>query len=206
MTHLPAAQDISLVNLAARQRMLSQRLALQILLAAQGREGMGVAAQATLSLFAESQARLLATVQRLPAADAAAVQAVYQGPQGAQRLIDGFIIQAKDALAPGALQARALAWLVDHIDEVLTALNAATTAFDQINTRKEASLMKELRGIVGDIQSVAREAKVVSFNAQVIAARAGAVGREFAVVASTLSTISTEVDTLARKGMALATR
>ncbi len=206
MTHLPAAQDISLVNLAARQRMLSQRLALQILLAAQGREGMEQAAQATLKLFADSQAQLLGTVGRLPAADGATLQAVYQGPRGVQRLIDSFITQAKEALAPGPLQARALAWLVDHIDEVLTALNTATTAFDQISTRKEASLMKELRGIVGDIQSVAREAKVVSFNAQVIAARAGSVGREFAVVASTLSTISTEVDTLARKGMALATR
>ncbi|MFC7408181.1 type IV pili methyl-accepting chemotaxis transducer N-terminal domain-containing protein [Hydrogenophaga atypica] len=206
MTHLPATNDISLVNLAARQRMLSQRLALQILLAAQGRDGMEQAAQATLKLFADSQAQLLGTVSRLPATDAAALQAVYQGPGGVQRLIDSFITQAKDALAPGPLQARALAWLVDHIDEVLTALNTATTAFDQISTRKEASLMKELRGIVGDIQSVAREAKVVSFNAQVIAARAGSVGREFAVVASTLSTISTEVDTLARKGMALATR
>ena len=206
MTHLPAANDISLVNLAARQRMLSQRLALQILLAAQGRDGMEQAAQATLKLFADSQAQLLNTLGRLPATDAAALQAVYQGPHGVQRLIDSFITQAKDALAPGPLQARALAWLVDHIDEVLTALNTATTAFDQISTRKEASLMKELRGIVGDIQSVAREAKVVSFNAQVIAARAGSVGREFAVVASTLSTISTEVDTLARKGMALATR
>lgn len=206
MTHLPAATDISLVNLAARQRMLSQRLALQILLAAQGREGMEQAAQATLKLFADSQAQLLGTVGRLPPADAAALQAVYQGPRGVQRIIDDFIAHARDALAPGALQARALAWLVDHIDEVLTALNTATTAFDQISTRKEASLMKELRGIVGDIQSVAREAKVVSFNAQVIAARAGSVGREFAVVASTLSTISTEVDTLARKGMALATR
>lgn len=206
MNHLPAANDISLVNLAARQRMLSQRLALQILLAAQGRDGMEQAAQATLRLFADSQAQLLSTVGRLPAVDAAALQAVYQGPGGVQRLIDSFITHAKDALALGPLQARALAWLVDHIDEVLTALNTATTAFDQISTRKEASLMKELRGIVGDIQSVAREAKVVSFNAQVIAARAGSVGREFAVVASTLSTISTEVDTLARKGMALATR
>ena len=202
----PHTNDISLVNLAARQRMLSQRLALQILLAAQGRDGMEQAAQATLRLFADSQAQLLSTVGRLPAVDAAALQAVYQGPRGVQRLIDSFITQAKEALAPGPLQARALAWLVDHIDEVLTALNTATTAFDQISTRKEASLMKELRGIVGDIQSVAREAKVVSFNAQVIAARAGSVGREFAVVASTLSTSSTEVDTLARKGMALATR
>lgn len=206
MTSLPAAQDMSLVNLAARQRMLSQRLALQILLAAQGREGMGQAAQATLKLFADSQAQLQATAARLPAADAAALHAVYQGPHGSQRLIENFITQARDALTPGPLQARALSWLVDHIDEVLAALNAATTAFDQISSRKEASLMKELRGIVGDIQSVAREAKVVSFNAQVIAARAGSVGREFAVVASTLSHISSEVDTLARKGLALATR
>ena len=95
---------------------------------------------------------------------------------------------------------------MEHADEVLAALNAATTVFDQIGSRKEAKLMKELRGIVGDIQAVAREAKVVSFNAQVIAARAGSVGREFAVVASTLSSISTEVDTLARKGLVLATR
>lgn len=206
MNPAPAANNISLVNLAARQRMLSQRLALQILLAAQAREGMEQAAHATLALFADSQTRLLATVRALPAADAAALNAVYDGPNGAQRLIDTFIRQARDALAPGPLQHRALAWLVDHIDDVLAALNSATTAFDQISSRKEASLMKELRGIVGDIQSVAREAKVVSFNAQVIAARAGTVGREFAVVASTLSNISTEVDTLAKKGLALATR
>ena len=122
MNHLPAANDISLVNLAARQRMLSQRLALQILLAAQGRDGMEQAAHATLRLFADSQAQLLGTVSRLPATDAAALQAVYQGPGGVQRLIDSFITHAKDALAPGPLRARALAWLVDHIDEVLAAL------------------------------------------------------------------------------------
>ena len=206
MNNTPATNDISLVNMAARQRMLSQRLTLQILLAAQGREGMAQAAQTSLNLFAESQTRLMNTASRLPPLDAAALQAVYQGPGGVQRLIDTFIRQAHDALTSGPIQKAALAWLVDHIDEVLAALNSATTAFDQIGARKEASLMAELRGIVGDIQSVAREAKVVSFNAQVIAARAGAVGREFAVVASTLSNISNEVDTLAKKGLALATR
>ena len=36
--------------------------------------------------------------------------------------------------------------------------------------------MRELKGIVTDIQQVAREAKIVSFNAQVIAARAGLAG------------------------------
>jgi len=44
--------------------MLSQRLALQILLAAQGRDGMEQAAQATLSLFADSQAQLPPSVGR----------------------------------------------------------------------------------------------------------------------------------------------
>ena len=100
----------------------------------------------------------------------------------------------------------ALAPLVSHIDGVLVALNAATSAFDRISLRREAQLMRELSEIVGDIQLVTREAKVVSFNAQVIAARAGTVGREFAVVASTLSRISGEVDGLARKGLALAQR
>lgn len=206
MNTTPAHNEMSLVNMAARQRMLSQRLTLQILLAAQGREGMAQAARTSLSLFADSQTRLMQTASRLPPLDAAALQAVYQGPGGVQRLIDSFVRQAGDALTSGALQKAALAWLVDHIDEVLAALNTATTAFDQISSRKEASLMAELRGIVGDIQSVAREARVVSFNAQVIAARAGSVGREFAVVASTLSNISNEVDTLAQKGLALATR
>ena len=78
MNNTPATNDISLVNMAARQRMLSQRLTLQILLAAQGREGMAQAAQTSLNLFAESQTRLMNTASRLPPLDAAALQAVYQ--------------------------------------------------------------------------------------------------------------------------------
>ena len=67
-------------------------------------------------------------------------------------------------------------------------------------------MMKELAGIVGDIQSVAKEAKVVSFNAQVMAARAGQHGREFAVVANVLSDITSEIDRLTRKAAVLAER
>lgn len=202
----PRSDNISLVNLAARQRMLSQRLTLQILLAAQGQPGLAQAAHDTLALFARSHDQLLDTLKSLPPADAAALRAVYHGPSGVHPLIQDYIAQARQALEAPARAGAALQWLVAHIDGVLTALNTATTAFDQISSRKEASLMKELRGIVGDIEAVAREAKVVSFNAQVIAARAGSVGREFAVVASTLSNISSEVDSLAKKGLALATR
>ena len=75
------------------------------------------------------------------------------------------------------------------LDEVLQALNLATSAFDAIAARREQHLMRELKGIVTDIQQVAREAKIVSFNAQVIAARAGLAGREFGVVAGRLSDV-----------------
>ena len=63
-----------------------------------------------------------------------------------------------------------------------------------------------LAAVAATSEAIAKQARIVSFNAQVIAARAGSVGREFAVVASTLSNISNEVDTLAQKGLALATR
>jgi len=105
-----------------------------------------------------------------------------------------------------ARQADTLAELVSHTDKVLAALNTATTAFDEITKAKSDAMMRELSGIVGDIQSVAKEAKVVSFNAQVMAARAGQHGREFAVVATVLSNITGEIDGLTRKAMLLADR
>jgi methyl-accepting chemotaxis protein len=99
-----------------------------------------------------------------------------------------------------------VAELVAHTDRVLEALNAATTAFDEVAKARADAMMKELTGIVGDIQNVAKEAKVVSFNAQVVAARAGQHGREFAVVANVLSDITTEIDELTRKAAVLADR
>jgi len=206
----PGSTEISTVNLAARQRMLSQRLVLQIVLAAQGQAGQAEAAAQTLALFTSSQAQLRAAAAKLQGEDGRALEEVYAGAAGVDRQVGEFVERCRQMLercrAGLASDEAMLEPLVSCIDPVLAALNSATGAFDRISVRKEAQLMQELREIVGDIQSVAREAKVVSFNAQVIAARAGTVGREFAVVASTLSRISGEVDGLARKGMSLAQR
>lgn len=210
-TGTPSAMaGMSLVNLSARQRMLSQRLTLQIVLAHQGQPGQWEAAQQSLQLFIDSQAHLVQTARALPGPDAQILRETYFEPMHVARTVDGFIAHAREAhqAARGnaPAQAEALQRLVDSVDGVLQALNAATSAFDRLGAAKEAALMHELRSIVGDIEGVAREAKVVSFNAQVIAARAGAVGREFAVVANTLATISGHIDTLAKKGLALASR
>jgi len=201
---------LSLVNLAARQRMLSQRLILQTLLAAQGRDGLLAAAVQSLTVFRESQQHLLATAAHLEPAAARQLQATYHGAGGVAAVVQDFIdrLQAvHDLIAAQSPRVdSALGSLVALTDPVLQALNAATSAFDQVTRAQSEAIMKELVGIVNDIQTVSREAKVVSFNAQVVAARAGQHGREFAVVANVLTDITGEIDTLSRKAAELAER
>ena len=206
----PRDAEMSLVNLAARQRMLSQRMVLQTVLAARGSQLHLKAARTTLGLFTASQARLVDTPRHLDAADAERIRKVYSGAGGVGATIDAFAQQvgmALDLTERGSPRVDdALAQLVDNTDAALEALNTATTVFDQVGKAKAEVLMKELAGIVASIQTVAREAKVVSFNAQVMAARAGQHGREFAVVANVLSGITHEIDGLSLQAVSLAGR
>ena len=202
--------EMSLVNLAARQRMLSQRMVLQTVLAARGSDLHMKAARGSLALFTDSQAKLVDTARHLDAASGDIIRKTYHGPQGVGPIIDAFAQQVGTALDLAERQSPrvedALARLVESTDSALEALNTATTAFDQVGKAKSETLMKELAGIVASIQTVAREAKVVSFNAQVMAARAGQHGREFAVVANVLSGITNEIDVLSLQAVSLAGR
>lgn len=202
------ASPMSTVNMAARQRMLSQRLALQILLAERGIPGQLQAAEDSLKLFTSSHAKLVEFGRSGSSEEAQKVDDVY-GRQRVGDVVQGFVQRCERALATLRLPAERRGRIddvYDGLDDVLKALNVATTVFDEITTRREQRMMSELKGIVTDIQQVARQAKIVSFNAQVIAARAGDAGREFGVVASTLSGISGEVDRLAVKGLDLVAR
>jgi methyl-accepting chemotaxis protein len=206
----PAASPISDLNLAARQRMLSQRMVMQTLLAAKGDARQLDAARSTFQLFCDSHAQLLATIGHYDAPSALRLRSAYEGAQGVSATILNFIDLMRTALEHIATQSSrttvVLESIVDATDGVLEALNAATNAFDAVTKAKADLLFKELTGIVSDIHTIAREAKVVSFNAQVMAARAGDHGREFAVVANVLSGISTEIDGLSRKAIDLADR
>lgn len=208
---LPAhIQSLSLVNLAARQRMLSQRMILQTLLASRGDAQKFEAAQRSLQVFTESQQHLMGTLQQLEKAAAEKIESTYHGPRGVGPVITEFMQLMQRTLEQIKRQAPSVAEslieLVGLTDRILEALNTATTAFDEVSKAKSEAMMKELAGIVGDIQSVAKEAKVVSFNAQIMAARAGQHGREFAVVANVLSDITGEIDGLTRKAAVLADR
>lgn len=200
---------LSDLNLAARQRMLSQRVIMQALLASQGDAGQLQAAEKTFQLFCESEAKLLATLTHYEPVSARQLHAVYEGPQGIGVTIETFIDRMRRTLETirrhGNVQALMASIVADN-DTVLSALNKATSTFDAIAQAQSDNLFKELSGIVSDIHTIAREAKIVSFNAQVIAARAGDQGREFAVVANVLSGISTEIDGLTQKAIHLADR
>ncbi len=209
-TPLSAHAGISIVNMAARQRMLSQRMVLQTVLASQGDKAQLLAAERTLVLFNESQATLLQAPKKLDETSARKVEAVYHDVQGVGGSIQAFSKLVRTALEHIAQcdrrQAESVAQVVAHTDSVLEALNKATTVFDEISKNKSDHMMRELTGIVSDIQNVAREAKVVSFNALVIAARAGNFGREFAVVANVLTGITGKIDGLSREAIVLAGR
>ena len=204
------AEPLSWVNLAARQRMLSQRTILQTVLAAAGDRVQLAAAQKSLQLFSDSQAKLLKTITEFDETSGRRVKDTYHGPRGVGLVIEQFIETVRNAhnciSAQTPQMAKAVSALVACTDSVLEALNTATTTFDTIAKTKADLIMRELTTIVSDIQTVAREAKVVSFNAQVMAARAGAHGREFAVVANVLSGITVEIDGLSRKAIDLAAR
>lgn len=201
---------LSLVNLAARQRMLSQRMILQTILAARGDTQRLAEAQRSLQIFSESQLHLRVMTGQLEAASAQRIKTTYEGVRGVGPVIESFMqlmrrtLEQIECKAPGLTES--LIELVGHTDRILEALNTATTTFDEITKAKSEAMMKELAGIVGDIQSVAKEAKVVSFNAKIMAARAGQHGREFAVVANVLSDITGEIDGLTRKAAVLADR
>lgn len=202
-------ETMSLVNMAARQRMLSQRMILQTVLAAGGSDLHLQAARKSFELFCSSQVKLVATAAEFDESNARLVRETYTGSRGVGPLIEQFMQQMRTTLhciESGAKHAQALEALVANTDAVLDALNTATTTFDNIAKGQAGHMMKELAGIVADIQSVAREAKIVSFNAQVLAARAGQNGREFAVVANVLSGITAEIDDLSRKAVELAVR
>lgn len=209
-SHPPSGPALSLVNLAARQRMLSQRMILQTVLAAEGKGGLLQAAQQSFQTFCDSHRQLVDTANRMEPDAARQVRDTYQGPQGVGPTIERFMQLMRHTLEQVERQGPRVQQSVDELvactDSVLSALNTATTTFDSLAKAKEDQLMRELVSIVTDIQSVAREAKVVSFNAQVLAARAGEQGRGFAVVANVLAGITQNIDLQSRKAMELTVR
>jgi methyl-accepting chemotaxis protein len=195
-----------LINLAGRQRMLSQRLVLFAVLARQGRADALRTARDTLKQLSDSHRLLVEGGDGLPGLFSAGLKQVFTSGDKAHARVQDFLALADRALTEMSRLDQpdgegALPNLIDAASQILGVLNLVTQAYENEAHQLAQVQHKQRTRLIEDIQAVSREAKVVAFNAQVAAHRAGEAGREFAVVATRMSTITDEVDALAREAL-----
>ena len=190
----------ALINLSGRRRFTSQRLVLYAVLAAQGQPGAADTAREALALFRAAHEVLLNGSDSLPGIFCKELREAYFGKADGARRIDDFARLAQCALDAGA-PGPALEELVAQATPVLAVLNQLTAIYEEQSKLHAVLMKKQLRGVITEIETIARQARMVTFNARVVAARAGHAGREFAVVAGVLSNITTEIDDMVKAAL-----
>lgn len=197
-----------LINLAGRQRMLSQRIVLHALLGSRGDAAAIAVARDCLATFAASHAKLVDGDAHFPGAFSHALHELYFGARKADARIRAFVTMAThacDALerkppgpSNGADDAReaAVANLTAEATPLLELLQAITQAYQDEMRGVEAATARRHASIVDELASISMRANIVALNARVAAARAGQYGREFAVITAELAHVIREMDGL----------
>lgn len=195
----------ALINLSGRRRFTSQRLVLYAVLAAQGHENAAAVAREALGLFRGAHTALVKGSDSLPGIFCEELREAYFGRLGGDAQIVHFIDLAErtlNAIEDKLREAPALlAELVRVTTPMLGILNQITSVYEEQSKRHAVLMKKQLRGIMTDIETIAKQAKMVSFNARIVAARAGQAGKEFSVVAGVLSNITSEIDDLVKAAL-----
>ncbi|WP_107980445.1 methyl-accepting chemotaxis protein [Pseudoduganella sp. UC29_71] len=195
----------ALINLSGRRRFTSQRLVLYAVLAGQGQENAAATAREALALFRGAHHALVEGSDTVPGIFCPELEDIYFGRPGGDRQIRDFMELADRTLQACESESRnaaaLLAQLVEMTTPVLALLNQITAIYEE-QSKKHALLMKkQLRGVITEIETIAKQAKMVAFNARIVAARAGFAGREFAVVAGVLSNITGEIDDMVKTAL-----
>ncbi len=200
---VPAETWSSLINLAGRQRMLSQRIALMALLADRGDRPARSAAREALQQFSRAHERLSQGGDGLPAPPTAALREALVGPAGADAAVRRFIALAHQVLdgPDAALHRDALAQLVEQATPLLAQLNQLTLAYEAQARSAAQRAQAHRASLISRIERVAGEARIVAMNARIAAARAGDGGREFGVVAARLVEVSAQIESLSHAAM-----
>ncbi|MEM5313289.1 type IV pili methyl-accepting chemotaxis transducer N-terminal domain-containing protein [Paraburkholderia sp. JHI869] len=196
-----------LINLAGRQRMLSQRVVLHALLGLRGDAAALVVARECLDTFMASHARLVDGDDHFPGVFSTALRELYFGARKADERIRAFMKLAAHACAclersPGESTTAdseceaAVTELTAAATPLLELLQALTQAYQDELRSVEAAAAKRQAGIVDELASISLRANIVALNARVAAARAGQYGREFAVITAELAHVIGEMDRL----------
>lgn len=220
----------ALINMAGRQRMLSQRLVLHAVLAAQqqaqhqahqqaqaAHPGQGKppapAALPALPVLRDTLERMARSHERLahgggewPGAFSDGLRQAYFAPRNADARIRDFLGLAQQVL--NGLEGRRanvdaiVQELVGEATPILELLNELTLAHEAEAALRARQERTRHQELMERLHAVAREAKVVAFNAQVAAHRAGSHGPEFGVVAARMGAITEEMEKLLQQARA----
>lgn len=188
----------TLINLAGRQRMLSQRIILNAILAAQEHQGTIEVARQALALFEASHQDLVVGNQKLPGIFFEALEEIYFGTAQADKKIRAFISEAQQIIENIEISQNTTTaeTLGQQATPLVNLLNQVTQVYETEARRHAQAQQKQYKDLMGNIQQIAKHARIVSVNAQIMAARAGEAGKEFSVVAGVLSGITEEIDKL----------
>ncbi|PVX82775.1 PilJ/NarX-like methyl-accepting chemotaxis transducer [Paraburkholderia unamae] len=206
-THSVSGEIVGeLINLAGRQRMLSQRIVLHALLGSRGDPAAVAAiaiARECLATFAASHARIVEGDDHFPGVFSPALRELYFGARKADERIRAFMKLAAHALDglersrhDDAAREAALARLTAEATPLLELLQVLTQAYQDEMRGVEAAAAKRQAGIVDELATISLRANIVALNARVAAARAGQFGREFAVITAELADVIGEMDRL----------
>ncbi|WP_119157945.1 type IV pili methyl-accepting chemotaxis transducer N-terminal domain-containing protein [Caldimonas tepidiphila] len=206
----PVSEDTlsTLINIAGRQRMLSQRIVLQATLASLGHVEALALAREALELFERSHEALVrgGGKEKLPGLFCDVLREAYRREQAEQQIRDFARLAGKalsDLEHARAGRSDALRLLAERATPVLGTLNSITGVYEQEARRRAQESRKRSIALLSDIRDVSRQARIVASNARVVAARAGTHGREFAVVAGVMSDVTDEIDRLAKTALNL---
>jgi methyl-accepting chemotaxis protein len=197
-----------LINLSGRQRMLSQRIVLHVLLASHGDVAALAVARECLSTFAATHRVLVNGGDHLPGVFSDALQQLYYGTRKADDRVQRFIamteetvarVEASDAATHDANHEATRAQvdaLVAQATPLLELLQEITLAYQHEMRGIEAAAQRRQAAIAEQLSGISMQANIVALNARISAARAGSYGREFAVITTVLADIIKEMDTL----------
>lgn len=189
-----------LINLGGRQRMLSQRIVLHVLLASLGNSDALSVAKACLATFEQAHTDLVSGNEHLPGVFSEALRELYFGNRRADERIQQFIAQVNRAVScveSGRAEDRTqLDALVMQATPLLELLQDITLAYQHEMRGIEAVALKRQTDIAERLGSISMQANIVALNARISAARAGQFGREFAVITTVLADIIKEMDEL----------
>ncbi|RDK06659.1 type IV pili methyl-accepting chemotaxis transducer N-terminal domain-containing protein [Cupriavidus lacunae] len=192
----------TLINLSGRQRMLSQRIVLHMLLASRGDPAALDIVRTCLAMFESAHSDLVKGNKQLPGVFSGALQQLYFGNARADARIREFIDQVRTATdAPAAdtsRRASAIDALVAQATPILELLQAVTQAYQEEMHRCEVSVCKRQTDLVERLSGISMQANIVAMNGRISAARAGQHGREFSVITEVLAGIIKEMDQLIR--------